>query len=224
VWGPYEKPMFAGDSLVAGGISGTGGLSMPWRYPLQNNVTQTFLTPSSCRYVDTGMPTTWAVNGYSGTLMDTWQTNAVAITTGKGYTIVFVAWGVNDASTGGSSITNVGTYLSNGCNAVWAIEPGIKFVVVGPMNNGEMWPQGANAADANIALVTANIKTACDTLSASGTITYLDPRTEWFPMIQIANPANTNGNFTLTVDNLHLNPTGAAQVATSCIWSHRVAA
>jgi hypothetical protein len=228
VWGPYEKPVINGDSLVAGGISGPGGgPSIPWRQPMFDIITRTFTVRAGCRYADAGMPLTYVANGASGTLMDYWSTNAATLVLGHGYTICFVAWGVNDAS-GAVSPATTGGRLITGVQAVWASEPGMRMVVVGAMNNGEQWPDGGNAADANIDATnygTGGIRDACDTLSASGTITFLDPRAWWFGPtgIKVPNPGNGGAVYVWTVDNLHLNYPGALATANE-LWSHRAAA
>lgn len=222
VWGAYERSVINGDSLVAGGI---GGVSVPWRAPLLDPITLTYAPYAGCRRGNIGLPLAYDINGFSGTTMAVWASNAASLVLGHGYTICFVAWGVNDAS-GSVAPATTAANLATGINAVWASEPGIKMVVVGPMNNGQLWPQGANPTDANIAATSAAMQAECDVLSASGVITWIDPRTYWFATIPTYNPTNVNGPtaFCLTVDNLHLNSQGAGLVANGAIWSQRVAA
>lgn len=224
VWGPYERAVINGDSLVAGGIGGGGDISTPWRSPLLNPITTSFTSYVGCRRVDQGLPLAYDINGFSSTQMSQWQSSATTLVLGRGYTTCFVAWGVNDASAfPATQPSDTANALSAGVLGCWASEPGIKMVIVSPMNNGVQWPQGANAADANIAATSAAMQAMCDTLSASGTITWIDPRPYWFSILPTYNPGNVAGTGGLTVDGLHLNNAGASLVANGAIWSQRVA-
>lgn len=219
-WGPFEVVDYSGDSLVAGGIGGPAGTSVPWRTPLEADVNATFNVTQACKVVDAGRPLSYHVHGYSGTQMDQWASTAVADVTGHGCTIAFVAWGRNDAVAGTAPATTKAN-LKSGVLAVWAVEPNIKVVVVGVQEDGELWPDGAGPNDAAIDAMNVAIHAGADELSASGPISYIDIRTFWFSVIPALNPANTNGNYTMTVDNLHLNAVGARKTA-DYLWTLRV--
>lgn len=219
VWGPFERAVINGDSLVAGGIS---GISVPWRMPLLDPITFTFAPYVGCRRGNTGLPLAYDINGLSSTTMAQWASTATSLVLGHGYTICFVAYGVNDALTAVAPATTAAN-LQTGVLGCWASEPTIKMVIVGPMNDGVQWPQGANAADSAIATTSAAMQAMCDTLSASGQITWIDPRTYWFGILPTYNPGNVAGTGGLTIDALHLNSQGAGLVANGAIWSQRVA-
>jgi hypothetical protein len=178
--------------------------------PLMN---QAMTSTVGCRVVDRGHPVAFSVNGASGTLMSQWASNYGSMAVIYSPTLCFVAWGRNNASAGGSAIAAAGTDLITGTMGLWATIPTCRVVVVGAMNNGELWPQGAGSLDANIDAVNVAIQSACNTLSASGTITYIDPRPWWFATIPLYNPSNLPGTDFLTVDGLHLNALGASLAA-----------
>lgn len=222
VLGPFERIVITGDSLVAGGISGVGGISVPWRDQLEPIINQTFNGTSPCKVQDLGRPTLYRIQGFSSTTMAQWSSGYAAQVLGQGCTLCFVAYGVNDALMAVAPATTAAN-LRTGVLGCWASEPGIKMVVVGPMNDGVQWPQGANAADAAIAATSAAMQAMCDTLSASGQITWIDPRTYWFSIVPTYNPTNVAGTGGLTVDGLHLNNVAAPLVANGAIWAQRVA-
>jgi hypothetical protein len=206
-WGRDDVADFIGDSLVEGGIGGPGGTSVAWHTPLESEAA-----------AQLGHPVAAFAHGYSATTMASWPDHYTDVL-GHGGTIAFVAWGVNDVSFGIDPATTA-AQLKAGVLAVWARESAKKLVIVGPMNNGERWPEGANKWDTRIAATSAAMKEAADELAGSGPITWVDPRVWWFGAAEAANPGDTDGVFQLTVDNLHLNARGAQGVA-DYIWSLR---
>lgn len=204
-----------GDSITAGGISGAGGISLPWWIYLPGMLSALRgVTSNGCRPPSYITPPTFpATNavGFSGSLMSKFADPATT-TAILSYspTIVIPEWGVNDASAGTNPNT-VASQLTTGVTAIWASRPSCKIVVLGVCNNGECWPSGnpSNPFDANIDAINTRLATECDTLSASGTITWLNIRPSWMAQIQVLNVANTQNNHCLTVDNLHDNGPGA---------------
>lgn len=167
----------------------------------------------------------YSVQGLVGSQMGEWAANS-ATKCPVNTDLCFVEWGVNDADGGVAPDTTASNLRTGTRNCPgWNAGGRLRIVVLGPMNNGEKWGQGANTWDANIAATTFAMKQMCDILSndfagANTRITYLDPRAWWFPAIQIANPTNTDGNNTLTVDGLHLNATGASGEANWVYGQH----
>jgi hypothetical protein len=209
-WGPGEVVDYCGDSLVAGGVSGAGGVSVAWPTPFEADVDATLGAA--------GKPRATAVHGYTGTQMSAWAATYRDVL-GHAGTIAFVAWGVNDAIARVAPAATRAS-LEAGVRAAWAVEPTKRFVIIGPMNAGERWPEGAGDVDASIEATSAAMKAGADALAASGTITWVDPRAWWFPAIEAANPTDTEGALALTVDGLHLNARGASGAA-DFIWSLR---
>ncbi|HZC31237.1 MAG TPA: SGNH/GDSL hydrolase family protein [Gaiellaceae bacterium] len=218
-FGPSERVVLVGDSLVKGGISGVTGLSVSWNVPLKTMIDSAFTGTQNCRCFDAGRPLLWDNQGVSSTDLSYWVAAAPAAVLGKGATVCMFAVGVNDATNGVTAAQARGR-LDAIIGNLWASEPGIRFIVLDAMENGELWPDGAGPHDAAIDQVNIGLSQACDDLSPSGVITYLPTRAWWFTQIPSYNPTNTNGNFTLTVDNLHLNGLGA-KLQAAYMWSKR---
>jgi hypothetical protein len=218
--GANERIVPAGNSLTAGGIAGAGGTSTAWWTYLLGFLNLVRRTTTGCSCTPNGPPTFPAGNslGFSGTLMSKFADPATTTAIlAQSPTIVIPEWGVNDASAGTSPST-VASELGTGVTALWASNPAIKVVVLGVCNNGECWPSGnvSNPFDANIDAINTALAAECDTLSASGAITWLDIRNttsgslpSWMGQIQILNPANVQNGHHMTVDNLHDNVVGA---------------
>jgi lysophospholipase L1-like esterase len=187
-----------GDSETAGGIVGPGGTSTPWQVNLA---------------ADLGGVAQAGTIGAVGVLMSWFAdpTNYTACTAGLP-TILFLELSTNDVPATAPATTAAN--LKTGALGFWGILPGSRIVVLGPFNHGEQWPDGANASDANADATTAAMIQACNQLAAAGhPITFINVRANWFVEEASANPTNDGAGYYLTVDHLHLNATGAADMS-----------
>ena len=218
--GANEVAVPAGDSLTAGGVGGAGGTSIPWWTYLPANLVTVRFPAVNCRITGSGAASFPSGNalGASGTRMSAFADPATtAAIVAYSPTIVFVEWGVNDASVSTPPAT-VASELATGVNGIWTSIPACKIVVLGICNNGECWPSGnpSNPFDPQIDAINAALGPECDTLSALGVISWLDIRNtvsgalpSWMTRIQALNVTNTQNNHCMTVDNLHDNIVGA---------------
>lgn len=217
----FDKIVFCGDSLVAGGVSGGGGISVSWDVPLQTLLNNQFTPSVNCRCVDKGRPTLYSVQGFVATQMDYWAGHSVALCTGVGANLVFVSWGRNDASGNAVAPATTVANLITGCQNVWAVEPNIRFVMIpSTIENGEQRPDGANADDSFMTAMDTALMAGADTLqtfsdaNGKGGITAISLRSWCFATeLPLRNPTNGAALHTITVDNLHLNRTGAQDFA-----------
>jgi GDSL-like Lipase/Acylhydrolase family len=221
-FGANERVVLVGDSLTIGGIAGVAGVSVSWNVPLLVLLNSALSPTQNCRSTDGGRVALWDNQGQSSTDLNFWLVNAPSRVLGKGATTVTVALGRNDAAAGTTGVQ--ARFRLNGiCNELWDVEPGLKFLVLDAMENGEQWPDGANPFDANIDDVNTGLAAACDDLSARGEICYIPTRAWWFANVApVYNPTNIPAGHFLTVDGLHLNGL-AARLQGEFMFTKRVA-
>jgi len=208
-----EVIVFCGDSLTHGGIVGAGGTSIPWWWYVPAYLNSVRNPAINCRAAAGGSLTYPAgiTLGFSGTTMSKFTDPTVtAAILALNPTIVVPCWGVNDA-TAGTAPNTVASQLITGCQALLTSNSALKIPVFGVCNNGECWPDPTvlNPFDPQIDAINGALSSACDTLSASAAVSWLNPRPMWMARIQVLNPSNVQNGHHLTVDNLHDNVSGS---------------